>query len=187
MREQFAEPTKPEPLDRPGPEHPHGAGLRAEATGRPDHHQSPCSDTFSPEENRRFYELDREYRPWAMAFAASRGARFPDAEDAVNTALCKAMLRFEPARGSKFKTFLAFILNCELANVWRRFCQDVEVLVPLDAGIDPIDEAECERRARREAKELLDLALGQLPEEDRQILLWRYDNELTYEEISQRA
>jgi RNA polymerase sigma factor (sigma-70 family) len=121
-----------------------------------------------------------------MTFATFRCDPRIDVEEVVNRALEKAMLRFDQGRPVKFRTFLRRILICELANAWRQRRKDLTMCVPWEDHIDAIDEAQSRRWALRETRELLDTVLARLPDEDRRLLYWKYEEGCTFEEISER-
>jgi DNA-directed RNA polymerase specialized sigma24 family protein len=139
---------------------------------------------FTAEEEQQFAALDREHRPWAMAIAEQKWGTRINVAAAVNSALCKAMLRFDPARGVKFRCFLAFILHCELVSAWRQECKYCALFVPLSDHFDAVDEAAGSPTAFGELQEWLESALSQLSDEDRRLIYLRYEKELNFEEIS---
>jgi RNA polymerase sigma-70 factor (ECF subfamily) len=131
--------------------------------------------------------LFRELRPWWLALAWRLVRDRELAEEATQNAslslLCN-LHRFDPERCRRAKSWLARVLvNCAIDQIRRRR----RALPPLDfdpparSGGGPDELAQ-----RRDQAEHLRRLLGGLPPRHREVLILRFEQELTYKQIGER-
>jgi RNA polymerase sigma-70 factor (ECF subfamily) len=128
-----------------------------------------------------------ELRPWWLGLAGRLVRRHEEAEEVVQDAsLClfRRLDRFDPAKCRRAKNWLARLLvNCALDHLRRR-----RRVVPLP-DLDPLawpGEGPDELAERRDQAEHLRRLLDELPPRDREALLLRFEQGLTYQQIGAR-
>lgn len=149
---------------------------------RPPDHES--SARFSPDEEEWFAKVERENRGWAMAKAVRFGVADP--ELVVSEAMRRAMLSYRPEKGS-FAAWLWWILRFLLIDTYRYEVKRRPLFHQMPDGVEFVDEAAAARITLFDLWEWCEAALEQLTPAERSLILLKYDEELTYDEISKRA
>lgn len=134
-------------------------------------------------------ELFRRYRVHAYRVAYRLLGNEFDAHDAVQDGFIKALINLERFRGtSSFKTWLLRIVcNAALDHGRRRRRYD-DRTSPAPFGEESVPTVEGPPHAanleRADLRRLLDWALEQLPEVQRQTFVLHADGEMTYREVA---
>lgn len=130
----------------------------------------------------------RTYQPLAFRSAYLLTGSAADAEDAVQTAFVKAWVALPRFRaGAAFKPWLLRIVANEAHNRRRSERRRVELRLRATAAHPPGDAAPSPEGAAlgRDRREMLLRALGQLDEQDRDVLTCRYFLDLSEEETAE--
>ena len=120
----------------------------------------------------------------AMGIAYSRSFRVSDPESVVSTALLKTMQRFNPVKG-KFRNLMYRIVSYSLIDAYRKERMACARCQPLSDEQEKPDATASAWADLRESREWLLTALALLSDEDQKLLYWKYQQDLTYEELSQ--
>ena len=120
----------------------------------------------------------------AMGIAYSRSFLVSDPESVVSAALFKTMQRFDPVKG-KFRSLMYRIVSFALIDAYRKERMARARCQPLSDEQDKPDATASAWADLRESREWLFAALALLSDEDQTLLYWKYQQDLTYEELSQ--
>lgn len=137
-----------------------------------------AGSSFTPAEETRFHQLYSENRGWVLSTAIRAGVLDP--ESVAQQALWKALVKHDPARGS-LRSFLRKVLSDELAGAYRVEVRARGLCEPLPEGFDAVDESALDSLARFEFLDLLGACVSR---EQQQLLLWKYEDELSVKEIA---
>ena len=172
---------------RRSPRHPAGAAPADQAHAAHDHTPHPATREatapFTQEEEGRFTQFYHDHVGWALCQARLWGATDP--EFVVNGAMCAALLKFDPSRGS-FPSLLWCILRHACINARRRERVPREFLVPLSDDFEIADPTALCAWPRAQLREELHFILSLLSAEDRQLISLKYEEDLTLAEILDR-
>jgi RNA polymerase sigma-70 factor, ECF subfamily len=137
-----------------------------------------------------------QYRPHLRRLAEHQlsklGGDAPDPSDVVQEVLLRGYRQQDQFRGStpqQLAAWLEEILRNQIADAVkhaRRARRDVRRERPLFETACPRSSTGSEIACERESHELVQRALGSLPEVYREVLLLRQQSELTFEEIGRR-
>ncbi len=131
--------------------------------------------------------LFRELRPWWLALAWRVLHDREEAQDAVQEAFLRLLLRldrFDTAKCRRATNWLARVLiNRAIEHLRRR--RRAVPLLDLDAPARP-EEGPAEAAERREQSARLRALLGELAPRDREALLLRFEQGLKYQRIGRR-
>lgn len=125
-----------------------------------------------------------------LAVARARFASAADAEDAVQDALIKAFRSLDQLRdGAKFSGWLLRITVNVCHDVLRARTDKLSLAdfatgVPLRRRVGEPLLTPCAQAARAEQVEQLRAALGRLPEDQRVVIMLRYGEDMTYDQIA---
>jgi RNA polymerase sigma-70 factor (ECF subfamily) len=131
--------------------------------------------------------LLNELVPWLFILVRAAGVNEADAWDVVQESvlrLCQGIARFNPSRGG-VRNWVARIARNLAIDLWRR--QTRRRVVPLSAvelGSDRYDPALLAER--EEDRTVLRHAVNDLKPEERAVVSLRYDDDLSYEELSKK-
>jgi RNA polymerase sigma-70 factor (ECF subfamily) len=147
-----------------------------------------------PAREKLFCPVERAFRQWVQRnYGYDPWIFDPRRSDFFQQVYLCAWQGFEQFKGNTEKEFLAWILkilNNELNQIFRKgqqerdFFSDIGLAVRAErpAGTPNL----LEEFIRREEGRLVREAFEQLPEEYQQILVFRFENDLAYEEIASR-
>ena len=133
-----------------------------------------------------FEQLVEAYRNQVFRLALRMCGNEADADEVAQEAFLSAWKGLPNFRGeSRFSTWLYQLTTHAAIDLMRRekrqaAAEDIDGIIAADDGASPQQQAE-RAETRREVRS----ALMQLPEEYRQVLLLRFMEELSYEEIGQ--
>lgn len=130
-----------------------------------------------------FSVLVDRYKNKVYGIMRGMGASHPDAQDLAQDTFIR-IYRYLPSRreGSSFSSWVYTIA----VNRMRDFIREKKpVMSPVDQGIEPVSNETPEKRVlHKEMQREIYRQLEQLPESYRLVLLLKYTNELSYEEIA---
>ena len=133
-----------------------------------------------------FEQLVEAYRNQVFRLALRMCGNEADADEVAQEAFLSAWKGLPNFRGeSRFSTWLYQLTTHAVIDLMRRekrqaAAEDIDGITAADYGPSPQQQAE-----RAETRREVRAALMQLPEEYRQVLLLRFMQELSYEEIGQ--
>lgn len=129
-----------------------------------------------------FSVLVDRYKNKVYGIIRGMGASHPDAQDLAQDTFIR-IYRYMPTRreGSSFSAWVYTIA----VNIMRDHMRKKKPMMTADQEIESVSEDTPEKRLlHKEMKREIHLQLEQLPETYKLVLLLKYTNELTYEEIA---
>ncbi|WP_051287038.1 RNA polymerase sigma factor [Paenibacillus taiwanensis] len=129
----------------------------------------------------RFADLINKYKQNVYGILIGMGASHEDAQDTAQEAFIKAYRKL--SSHEKGKSFAAWLYTIVVRTYRDRFKRKAFMLIELDTE-QMIEEDTPELiYLKAESKEAIQRLVGELPDVQRLVLLLRYTEELTYEEM----
>lgn len=194
-----AEPDREEPALRESPCPPLPPMAVCPASAPPASHdarsepQPPAQDSLLKQREALFAEFTPLVRRLIRQYGDDSEIR-QELEGEIYCRFCALLDAYDPTRGVPLRPYLVRQLTASIYTFarhhWRR--QRREVSLELDAGggeplaaVDPTDQWTHDLTVQQVLKALPE-AIGKLPRRQRQVVIWRYYEERSFEEIAQR-
>jgi RNA polymerase sigma-70 factor, ECF subfamily len=134
-------------------------------------------------DKKAFMKFYRQYQPKLLGYVASRVKSTQDAEEIVQDAFLGFVDSLPVFGGrSSLSTFLVSIAKHEIADYYRKlYAKKVLKHVPFvdQVVVEPMYDV-------NETREKFDQALAKLKEEEKKLVLWKYEEELSVAEMAKK-